>query len=108
AVAVLLLAALAVGIGGAKALPWKTDALRNSVDNAAVAAAAEEAVDAFLDVDYRVIDERSARVRDLTTGVFRQQYSIRATDLRIATMRARSVTNGTIRAVGVRRVSGDT
>jgi Mce-associated membrane protein len=106
-VALVLLGVLAVAIGGARVLPWKTEALRASDANRAVAAAAEKGVDAFLTVDYRDIDDRSARVMELSTGAFRQQYGIRATDLRIATMQARSVTNGTIRAVGVHRVSGD-
>ncbi|HKY57365.1 MAG TPA: hypothetical protein VJL80_04945 [Aeromicrobium sp.] len=101
----VVVAALAVAIGGARVLPWKTEALRNSVENRAVAEAAEKGVDAFLDVDYRVIDDRSARVMELSTGIFRQQYSDRATDLRIATMRARSVADGTVRAVGVHRVN---
>lgn len=107
-VVLTLLAALAVAVGGARVLPWKTDALRNSTDNRAVAAAAESGVDAFLDVDYRDIDRRSARVLERSTGLFRQQYSDRATDLRIATTRARSVSRGTIRAVGVHRVNRDT
>ena len=106
-VVLAVLAAFAVAIGGARVLPWKTEALRASDANRAVAAAAEQGVDAFLTVDYRDIDDRSARVMELSTGAFRQLYGDRATDLRIATMRARSVTNGTIRAVGVHRVSGD-
>ena len=91
-----------------RVLPWKTDALRASQANQAVEEAAEQGVHAFLNVDYRDIDDRSARVLELSTGLFRQQYSIRATDLRIATMHARSVTKGTIRAVGVHRVAGGT
>jgi len=107
-VVLALLAALALAIGGARALPWKTDALRNSTENRAVAAAAKNGVRAFLDIDYRDIDGRSARVLDLSTGLFRQQYADRTTDLRIATTRARSVSRGTIRAVGVHRVNRDT
>ena len=107
-VVLAVVAVLAVAIGGVRVLPWKSDVVRNSTENRAVAEAAENGVDAFLDVDYRDIDDRSARVLDLSTGIFRQQYSDRATDLRIATMRARSVATGTIRAVGVHRVSGGT
>lgn len=107
-VVLTLVAAVVVALGGARVLPWKTDALRSSEANSAVAEAAERGVHAFLDVDYRDIDNRSARVRDVSTGIFRQQYSVRATDLRIATMRARSVTKGTVHAVGVHRIDGDT
>jgi Mce-associated membrane protein len=106
-VVLVLAAALAVALGGARVLPWNPDALRDSEQNRAVAEAAEAGVHAFLDVDYRDIDDRSARVLDVTTGAFRQQYAVRATDLRIATMRARSVAKGTIRAVGVHQVSGE-
>lgn len=106
-VVLTLAAALAVAIGGAHVLPWKTEALRDSEDNRAVATAAEKGVEAFLDVDYRQIDDRSARVLELSTGAFRRQYANRATDLRIATMRAQSVSTSTIRAVGVHRVAAE-
>lgn len=101
-----LLSALAVAIWGARALPWTTEAERNADANREVADAATRGVDAFLDVDYREIDDRSKRVLDLSTGLFRQQYGNQATDLRIATVRAKSVTDGTVRAVGVHGVEG--
>ena len=105
-VVLTILSAVAVAFGGARALPWTTAAERDADANSAVAAAAERSVSAFLDVDYRDIDNRSDRVIKLSTGGFRQEYSDRATDLRIATQRAQSVTTGTIRAVGVHGVEG--
>jgi Mce-associated membrane protein len=105
-VALALLSVLAVAVGGARALPWTTRAEREGATNRDVAVAAEQMVDAFLDVDHRRVDRDTRRVISLTTTPFRQQYSINATDLRIAVVNSQSVSTGTVRAAGVESIEG--
>lgn len=107
-VAVVLLTIVAVALFGARALPWTTAAEQAGLDHRAATSAAQRAVRAFLEVDYRHIDDDSQDVIDLSTAPFRNQYAFGSTDLRIATMRARSVSTATIRTVGVKAVEGDT
>lgn len=103
---VAILATIAVAVLGARALPWTTSAERDGAAYRDAAAAAERGVLAFLSIDYREIDERSNAVIRLSTGAFRDEYTFGTTDLRIAAMRARSVSRGTVRAVGVKDVKG--
>jgi Mce-associated membrane protein len=103
-----LLLSTAVAIWGARALPWTTSAEQFGQDNHAATEAAQRAVSAFLSVDYRSIDKHSREVIDLSTAPFREQYASGSTDLRIATMRARSVSTATIRAVGLKDLKGET
>jgi hypothetical protein len=104
--AVTVLWAAAVAVWGAAALPWTTAAERDGAAYRDAAAAAERGVLAFLDIDYRDIDDRSNAVIKLSTGAFRDEYTFGTTDLRIATMRARSISSGTVRAVAVKDVEG--
>lgn len=101
-----LLLALLVAIWGAGALPWTTAAEREGKAYRDSAAAAERAVLAFLDVDYRDLDGRVKAVIKLSTGAFKDEYTRGWTDLRIATLRVRSVSTGTIRAVAVKDIDG--
>lgn len=105
-VIVTVLAALAVAVWGAAALPWTTSAERDSKAYRGAATAAERGVLAFLNVDYRTIDQRSNAVIKLSTGAFRDEYTFGSTDLRIGAMRAKSVSKGTIRALAVKDVKG--
>lgn len=106
AIAVLLMTT-AVALLGARALPWMTSAERAGIATHAATAAAERSVKAFLDLDYRTIDEDTQDVIDLSTAPFRDQYAFESTDLRVATVRVKSVSKATIRAVGVRQIAGD-
>lgn len=100
-VVLALLWSIALAIGGAGALPWKTEAERVGGTNRDAAAAAERFVKIFLDVDYRHVDEDAKRVIAESTSPFRGQFAVNATDLRIAVVGAQSVTTGTVRAAGV-------
>lgn len=100
-VVLALLSAVAVTVGGASALPWKTEAERVGGTNRDAAVAAERFVKTFLDVDFRRVDENAKHVIALSTSPFRGQFAVNATDLRIAVVGAQSVTTGTVRAVGV-------
>jgi Mce-associated membrane protein len=99
---------VAVALFGARALPWTTAAERAGTDSHDATAAAQRAVLAFLEVDYRDIDDRTQTVIDLSTSPFRDQYAYGSTDLRVATMRARSVSTATIRTVGLTEVTDGT
>lgn len=105
-VIVVVLMAAAVAVFGAGTLPWTTSAERSGAAHRDAAEAAERGVLAFLSIDYREIDERSNAVIKLSTGAFRDEYTFGSTDLRIATMQARSVSTGTVRAVAVKDVRG--
>lgn len=106
-VAVAVLSALAVAIGGASALPWTTQAERDGAANRDAVAAAERFVEAFLSVSYRRVDQDADEVVALSTDPFRGQFSTNATDLRIAVVNNQSVTRGKLRAAGIQRVVGD-
>lgn len=105
-VALVLLSVIAVAVGGARALPWTTDAERSGGTQRAVTAAAERFVETFLDIDHRRVDQDSKQIQALTTSPFRGQFTVNSTDLRIAVVRAQSVTTGTVRAAGVERADG--
>jgi Mce-associated membrane protein len=107
-VVVALLMTVAVAIWGARALPWTTAAERAGNDNHAAIAAAQRAVEAFLEVDYRDIDNRTQAVIDLSTAPFRNEYAFGSTDLRVATTRAKSVSTATVRTIGLKDLKGDT
>ena len=106
AVAAVVLMTLAVAIWGARALPWTTQAEGYGRDMHAATGAAEEAVRAFLGLDYRRIDADSREVIDLSTSPFREQFAYGSTDLRVATMRVKSVSTAKIRAVGLKSLDG--
>jgi Mce-associated membrane protein len=106
-VTIVLLLTCAVAVFGARALPWTTSAERTGDDQHEATAAAQRAVLAFLEVDYRHIDDDTQAVIELSTSPFRNQYAFGSTDLRVATMRAKSVSTATIRTIGVKDVKGD-
>lgn len=106
--AIVVLLALAVAIWGARALPWTTSAEQVGADNHDATAAAQKAVLTFLDVDYRTIDDHAQRVIDLSTTPFRDQFAYGSTDLRIATVQARSVSEATVRTIGLKQVTDNT
>jgi Mce-associated membrane protein len=107
-VVAVFLMAVAVAIFGARALPWTTAAERAGDDQRAATSAAQRAVQAFLEVDYRHIDDDTQAVIDLSTSPFRNEYAYGSTDLRVATMRAKSVSTATIRTIGLKDLHGDT
>jgi Mce-associated membrane protein len=106
-VVIALVLTAAVLLWGARALPWTTSAERAGTDARDATTAAKRAVTAFLDVDYRDIDDDSQRVINLSTSPFREQYAGSSTDLRVQTLRAKSVSTATIRVAGVKDVKGD-
>lgn len=109
ALLVLALIVLAVVlVGGGRVLPWTTDAERRVDTYADVQAAATRAVLAFLDVDYRHMEEKQQTVEELSTGSFKEQYAGTAVTLKAAAEQAQAVSRGDVRWVGLRSVRGDT
>lgn len=109
ALLLLVVAALvAVLLAGARVLPWTTRAERSADTLADVRAAAERAVLAFLDVDYRDMDSRIDRLESLTTGTFKKQYAATSVDLKAAAQQAKAVSSGAVRHLGVSSVDGHT
>lgn len=107
--ATVLVAVLAVTvlIGGNKVLPWTTAAEGETQTYDDVRQSAEEAVLAFLDVDYRKMDDRTKAVQDASTGTFKEQYTATAAELKAAAAKAKSVSTGTVAYVGIKNVEGD-
>lgn len=109
ALVVLVVAALvAVAVGGSKVLPWTTSAKAQVDAYGQVQDAARSAMQAFLDVDYRHMDEDIAAVKAASTGTFAKQYAASSVELKAAAQQAHSVSSGTIAQVGVNSVDGDT
>lgn len=103
---VLVAATLVVVIGGNRVLPWTTRAETRAATYTDVQTAAERAVLTFLDVDYRHMDERKKAVAAVSTGTFKQQYAATAASLAAAATKAKAVSKGTVRHVGVNAVKG--
>jgi len=106
--ALVVAAVVAVGVGGNKVLPWTTSA-KSQVDGyGQVQDAARGAMQAFLNVDYRHMDDDIAAVKAASTGTFAKQYAGSSVELKAAAEQAHSVSSGTIAQVGVNSVDGDT
>jgi len=99
--ALLLVGACVVVVISPTAVPGtsKAEQANNRVD--AVTAAARQVTSAFLDVDYRDMDPRIAKVLSLSTGTFKNQYDTAKVDLKSQAQAAKAVATGAVRSVGV-------
>lgn len=91
---------------GARAVPGTARAERTAQQLDDVRAAARAEMSAFLEVDYRDMDPLFAKVLDGATGTFKKQYAASQVDLRAAAQTARAKSSGTVRKVGISRLSG--
>lgn len=106
---VLVVAAVVtVGAGGNKVLPWTTSATSQVDSYGQVQDATRSAMQTFLDVDYRHMDDDIAAVKAVSTGAFAKQYASSSVDLKAAAQQAQSVSHGTVAQVGVNSIDGDT
>lgn len=71
-------------------------------------AVAEQATLAFLDVDYRDMAPRIARVLDLATGKFYDEYQAASASLTAGAEEGQAISTGTVKYVGLGEVSGGT
>ncbi|WP_157417631.1 hypothetical protein [Nocardioides sp. Iso805N] len=104
---VLILLAIVL-LGGNKVLPWKTPAEKRVDAFGDVQAAATRSVLAFLDVDYQHMDDKAMTMESLSTGPFKKEYAATAVELKAAAQRAKAVSTGDIRYVGVNSLAGST
>jgi type II secretory pathway pseudopilin PulG len=109
----VLLAIACVLVGAAtavspSALPWQSKAEKADARDVAVTTAATKVTKAFLDVDYRDMDPRIAKVLNLSTGTFKNQYQTAKNDLKTRSQSAKAVANGAVRYVGIADIDNDT
>jgi len=105
--AVLLAAACVVVLVWPTAVPGKSAAERANDRDLAVRSAATAVTKAFLDVDYRDMDSRIAKVLKLSTGTFKNQYTTAEVDLKSQAQQARAVATGAVRDVGIGDIDED-
>lgn len=90
------------------AVPGKSRAEQANDRDLAVRVAARAVTKAFLDVDYRDMDERIAKVLDRSTGTFKNQYETAKADLKAQAQAAEAVATGAVRYVGIADIDADT
>jgi len=106
--AVLLAAACVVALVQPTWIPGESKAERADQRDTSVTVAATEVTKAFLDVDYRDMDSRIAKVLDLSTGTFKNQYDTAKVDLKAQAQQAKAVATGAVRYVGIGDIDDDT
>ena len=106
-VAVLLAAACVVVAVWPTAVPGESASEQANDRDLAVRVAATTVTKAFLDVDYREMDPRIARVLHLSTGTFKNQYETAKADLKAQTQNAKAVATGQVRSVGISDIDDD-
>lgn len=72
-----------------------------------VGRAAARVTEAFLDVDYRDMKPRIAAVQALATGTFKEQFDASADDVITQVTQSRSISSGTVQALGVGELDHD-
>lgn len=75
-------------------------------EQAAIVDAGHRMAEAFLNLDHRTIDDDQARVLELATGEFRQEYQSSAADLKKLAVQAESVQTVDVLAAGVSESDG--
>jgi Mce-associated membrane protein len=108
ALALLLAAACVVAAIWPTAVPGESRAEQANDRDLAVRVAATDVTKAFLDVDYREMDPRIAKVLKLSTGTFKNQYKTAKVDLKTQAEQAKAVATGAVRSVGIGDIDSDT
>jgi Mce-associated membrane protein len=108
ALAVLLAVACVVVAIWPTTVPGRSSAERANDRDLAVRVAATNVTKAFLDVDYRDMDPRIAKVLNLSTGTFKNQYQTARNDLKTQSQSAKAVASGAVRYVGIADIDSDT
>jgi Mce-associated membrane protein len=107
-IAVLLAVACVVVSIWPMAVPGESAAERANDRDLAVRVAASDVTKAFLDVDYRDMDPRIAKVLTMSTGTFKNQYESAKADLKARSESAKAVASGAVRYVGIADIDADT
>lgn len=103
--AVLLVVACAVVAIWPTAVPGRSPAEKANDRDLAVTVAATNVTKAFLDVDYKDMDPRIAKVLSLSTGTFKNQYDTAKVDLKSQAQAAKAVATGAVRSVGIGQIN---
>ena len=99
---------LVIVVVGSRAVPGTTAAERTVATYASVRAAANDEVDAFLEIDYRRMDPLLAKVLDGATGSFRAQYRANRVNLKAAAQAAHAVSTGQVKEIGISKLGSGT
>jgi Mce-associated membrane protein len=94
-----------VGPGRVEAVPAASEADQDKW--AAILASATDMANAFLNVDYRTMDDTRDKVLALATGPFKKQYTKSFKSLSTFTQRAKSVQTGEVVWAGISSVDND-
>ena len=108
AVAALLALACVVVLIWPTAVPGRSAAEKANDRDLAVRSAATRVTKAFLDVDYKDMEDRIEKVLDLSTGNFKNQYQTAEVDLKTEVERVKAVATGAVKHVGIADIDNDT
>jgi hypothetical protein len=108
AIAVLLALACIVVLVRPTAVPGESAAEKADARAVAVQGAASRVMKAFLEIDYRDMDPRIAKVLSLSTGAFKNQYQTASTDLKSQVKAAKTVAHSAVLRVGIGDIRADT
>jgi Mce-associated membrane protein len=108
AVAALLALACVVVLIWPTAVPGRSEAQKADDRDVAVRSAAIRVTKAFLDVDYKDMEDRIAKVLDLSTGTFKNQYKTAEVDLKTQVEQVKAVANGAVKYAGIADIDDDT
>ncbi len=104
----LVLGALAVLVALTGWLGWRDLEVRRAEDlRAAMVQAGRDGVLALTSIDYERVDEDVQRILDSSTGLFRDDFALRAESFKAAARKAQSKSVGTVSEAGVETVDGD-
>ena len=107
AVAAVLGLACIVVLAFPTAVPGKSAAEQADDRDVAVRSAATRVTKAFLDVDYKDMEDRIEKVLDLSTGTFKNQYETAEVDLKLAVEKEQTVATAAVKHVGIADIDDD-
>jgi len=104
---VLVVATIVLFKNGASATPGDSRAEALSSQYGAVTKAARTETEAFIEVDYKFMDELIAKVLAGATGTFKEEYSRVKATLKATAQQGQSISTGTVREVGIGDIDDD-
>lgn len=99
--------ALAVFTWGASVVPWQSGAERRVDQYAELKRDVDQAIIAFLTVDYERIEDLTAEVKEHATGDFATEYEANEVNLKAAATSAKAKTTGEVKSIGISEIDDD-